>query len=248
MEYERIYNKKGQIEGIKILSTGKIIKCNSITTMDNSFVAYFNACTEWCSEEEIEYYDFESKTMFSIKYEPVNKLDSLARIIVKAENFRTSVSVGCSIIQNINKVTIVETNMAKKETKTILETNNVDLYTQAILGVFDQAKFISRNYKFQEIKGTINQFAQEQATKMINYATDNADTIIELLENKKNILQKILSELMIKLSKNSPTSEKANITEKISRISFEISSYNDTILTLKKSRKSNKILKLKKDE
>lgn len=205
MEYEKIVDEHGNFEGIKILSTGKVIKCRTVADLGN------NSSIE-IDDDTLELFDASSKTLFKITYYEYGQIENLASIAVEADNYKTNEMVSCEIVQGVDKVKAFTDGISVSTD--ILENENIEDYTNMLMGVFNRANYINENPLFQSWKSIIIQFTQEQITKAVNYKFDNATRVSKLIEV-----------------------EKGNLESQIDRINSQILSYNNVVAQIQPSDK-----------
>ena len=230
MEYERIIDEQGKFKGIKILSSGKIIKCRTITDLGNNL-------NIWIDDDMLELFDTSSKVSYRIKYDTYGQIGNLASITAEADNNKTNERVSCEIVQDVDKVKAIGNGIDLAYSTDILENENIEDYTKMLMGVFNRANYINTNSLFQSGKSIIIQFVQEQVTKAVNYKFDNAPRVAKLIEVEKGILESQLGELTSQLSKTYYDPEIEKISNDINRINSQILSYNNVVAQIQPSGK-----------
>lgn len=222
MVYERILDEHGQFKEIKILSTGKIIKCRTVTDLGNNMII----CID---DNMLELFDTRNKVSFRIESDTYGQIGNLASVSVEADNNETNERVSCYIVQDVDKVKVFRNGIDLSYSTDILENENIEDYTKMLIGVFDRANYINTNSLFQSAKSIITQFALEQVTKVVNYKFDNAPIVTKLIEVEKETLKSQLEELTSQLSKTYYDPEIEKISNDINRINYQILSYNNVV-------------------
>lgn len=190
MKYERILDEHGNFKGIKILSTGKIIRCRTYTDLDDNL-------SIWIDDDRLDLLDTTNNVEFIIKYEEYNYIGGLASVMAVANNKANECWI-CAITQGVDKVKV--SGNAINEGEDVLENENIEEYTKTLLSTFSRANYINANPSFQTMKGIIIQFANEQVTKTVNYKFNNARKVTKMIEDEKRVLESEIEKISAKIS------------------------------------------------